>query len=160
MFDPAAFLNTTVNEPMSTEFLLCPEGEFQAFIDAIDEKCFESIEFDSKQRPGEKDTMNKFNPPFIIQDASVKAAMERDKVVVRAQIILDFEPDGTLSTGKGKNVKLGQLREAVNQNQPPWNFSMLSGAGPLMVKVSHRNIAKKGEEARFMAEVSRFGRIS
>lgn len=159
IMDPAAFMDAVVNEPMETEFKLIPIAEYRAMIDDFTtENAFEAIEFERKD--GTKGVMNKFNPPFVLQDDALKTLLNRDKVICRAQIILDFDDAGLLDTGVNKNVKLGQLREALNQNAPPWSFSLLRGAGPLMVKVGHRNIAKKGEPARYMAEVTDFFKIS
>lgn len=161
-FDAAAFMNATIDEPLATEYILPPIAEYRAMIDDFDEKAFETFEGDSKQKPGEKWTMTKFNCPVILLDDALAAKLGREKVVVRCQMILDFTDDGQLDFGPNKNVKLGQLREALGQNikGQPWAPSLLKGAGPLMAKIGHKNIAPKGEDPRYIAEVTRFGRIS
>jgi hypothetical protein len=58
---------------------------------------------------------------------------------VRQSIFLDINENGSLDTRHGKNFRLGQLREALGQNQKgkPWNFSMLIG-GMVLGRVTHR----------------------
>lgn len=57
---------------------------------------------------------------------------------VRQTLWLDTTESGGLDFGKGKNVGLGRLREALGQNAPgkPWAPGMLVG-GVAKVKVSH-----------------------
>lgn len=144
-FNADEFMQSTVDSAMVTDYQLCPEGTFPALIDDFDSSAFERISFEYKKGPkaGEKGSMTKFNCPFSIQDASVLSKMERDRVVVEWQMIIDRTPEGGLDFGKDRNVKLGQLREAVGQNAPgPWNFPMLRGKGPLMVKVVHESFKR------------------
>ena len=161
-FDPAAFMDAQVDAPMATDFELCPEGEYQFMIDDFDASIFQTQEFTYKKGPnaGQPGVMNKANIPFVCLDENVKQALKRDKVVVRTQIVFDLDEAGRISTEKDKNVTLGRLRAALGQNEGPWSFQNLRGAGPLLGKVTHRNIAKEGEEPRYIAEVSRFGRIT
>lgn len=136
-FDPETFMSQTVDAPLATEFEVCPEGEYQAMIDDFDSKAFGTATWQAKDGSGEKSSPT-FKCPFVIQDESVKASLGRDKVVVMADMFLDVK-DGQLDTSKGKNVLLGQIRNAVGQNQAgAWSPSQLRGAGPLMVRVKHR----------------------
>lgn len=158
-FDPESFMQQTVDAPMATEFLVVPEGEYQAIIGDFDSDAFKSFDFTYKKGPraGEPGSMTVFNCPFKIQDAALKASMERDEVTAYGRFTLDFEADGSLSTKEGRNVTLGQLRAAVGQNQPGWTFSQLRGQGPVMVKVTHRSDDKNPE--RKYAEVTRVAPI-
>jgi len=156
-FDPSTFLSQTVDAEMDTTIKQCPEGEFRAMIDDFDNNAFDSFEGKKEKTAGR--TFVTFKPPFVIQDAAVAAELERDKVVVYHKgIFLDFNEQGQLDTGKGKNVDLGRLRESVNQNQAgPWSFDMLKGAGPVMVKVVHE--AAKDDPERKYARVTKVTRI-
>jgi hypothetical protein len=134
-FDAGTFMNQSVDAQLDTQIKQCPEGEFRAMIDDFGEDAWRT--FQGKKDPSKDYTM--FAPPFVIQDPGVQAELGRDKVVVYHKgIFIDIGPDGGLDTAKGKNVDLGRLRDAVGQNKPgPWNFNMLKGAGPVMVKVIH-----------------------
>lgn len=158
-FDPDLFMQTTVDKPMATEYLLCPPGEYQAVIDDFDKTAFGQIDFEYKRGPraGQPGQMTKFDVPFVINDDTVKAAMGgRDKVVVSSQLILDIAADGNLDFGPDKNVRLGRIREAVGQNtEGPWSPSQLRGAGPVMVKIEHIEYTRKDGTKGKRAEVTR-----
>lgn len=158
-FDAAAFMQSTVDSPMATEYEICPEGMYPAMIADFDEKAVERVDgFVYKKGPnaGQPGSMVKLNLPFSIQDETVKAQMERQTVYADWQIILDVNELGQLDFGKGKNVKLGQVRAAVGQNNPgPWNMFNLRGAGPLMVQVAHEEYERKDKSKGKAARVVR-----
>jgi hypothetical protein len=133
-FDPDTFMQQNVDAQLDTIIQQCPEGEYKAMIDDFTNDAFRT--FQSKN-DGRDFTV--FAPPFVIQDPNVGAQLGRDKVTVfHKGMFLDLDAAGGLDTGKGKNVDLGRLREAVGQNKAgPWNFNMLKGAGPVIVKVVH-----------------------
>ena len=125
-FDPDTFMATTVDQPLETEYVLVPQGEYVAMIDNFTSESFEEIHFEYKrgERAGTPGTMTKFTLPFIIQDEKVKAEMGRDKVVVTKQIILDINANGAIDTGKNKNIELGRIRAAAGQDEgQPWSVS-------------------------------------
>lgn len=157
-FDAASFMQATIDQPMETEYQLCPEGTFQAMIGDFDEKAVERIEFTYKQGPkaGQPGSMVKFNLPFSIQDPAVLAQMGRETVQVEYQLILDTNELGQLDWGKDRNVKLGQVRAAVNQNNAgPWNVFQLRGAGPCLVKVTHEEYKRRDGSEGKAARVNR-----
>lgn len=162
-FDAGAFMQSTIDQPMETEYQLAPETTCQAMIDDFDETAIERIEFtygEKSKKAGQRGSMVKFNCPFSIQDAAILAQMGREKVNVEWQLILDVNELGQLDWGKDRNVKLGQLREAVNQNQPgPWTISNLKGAGPLMIKIVHETFKRKDGSEGKAARVSRVARL-
>lgn len=144
-FDAASFIQSTIDKPMETDYQLCPEGTFQAMIGDFNEDAVTRIEFEYKRGPkaGIPGSMIKFNVPFSIQDPAVLASMGRDNVQVEMQLILDVNELGQLAWGKDRNVKLGQIRDAVNQNNPgSWSIMNLRGAGPCMVKVTHETFKR------------------
>lgn len=130
-FDPDTFLNTDMSEATSTEYVPIPVGEYTAVIDKIGAKEIVS------QKNGE--TYRFLEVTYIIDDEKVREITGMDEPRCRQSMILDFTDAGTLDLGKGKNVPLGRLREAVNQNQPgqAWNFNMLVGQA-VKAMVKHR----------------------
>lgn len=162
-FDPDTFMQSTVDAPLETEFKLCPPGEYQAMIDDFTSDAFEQIDFEYKKgaKAGTPGTMLKLTIPFVIDSDKAKAELNRDKVTVTKQVILDRDQNGNLDFGTNKNIELGRVRDAVGQNTPgPWAVSKLRGAGPVMVKVEHieykRNDGSKGKRA----EVTRVVKLS
>lgn len=158
-FDPDAFMTQTVDQPLSIERTLIPVGEYKGRIDDFTSEAFETIEFEYKKgdRAGEKGEMIKFNCPIIIDDDAVRALFERDKVVTYFACILDFDDKSQLTFGPNRNIDLGRLRHAVDQNGPgAWNPSMLKGAGPFMVKIEHKSGKRKDGSTYKNAEPVRF----
>lgn len=161
-FDPTSFMQSTVDSVGDTEYVLCPIGEYPAVIDDFDEKAFR--QFDRKEKGTDNiiGATTVFSPGFAIQDPQVLKNLERDKLVVYHKgIFLDVDDNGGFDMGKGKNVQLNQLRDAVGQNVPGWNIMMLRGAGPLVVRVDHEAEKKDGvETGRKFARVTRVAKIS
>src|SRR5258706_8844783 len=152
-FNAEKFLHSTVSAPMSTVVLVCPEGEYKAFIDDGDK----AITF----RDGDK--AKNLSPQavvlFSILDEEVRKQLKREKVLVPMNCWLDLDEAGEdLDLSEGKNVSLGRLRKAVDQNEGAWNPMMLKGKGPLMVKVTNRS--DKNDPIVKYAEVSRVSRIT
>lgn len=162
-FDPDAFMATTVDAPVGdTKFPLVPEGDFQAMIGDFTSEAFEQIDFEYRRGPkaGSPGSMTKFNCPFTINDQRLVTEIGRDTATIFKQIILDLDAQGNPDFGKGKNVQLNQVRDAVGQNVAgPWTFSQLRGAGPVMVHVVHRSGKRKDGSDWKNAEVDRVVRI-
>lgn len=130
-FDPATFLNQTFDESNSTQPIPVPAGEYLAIADKVDLKQWSSKDGSSSGL--------KVEIVWSIEDEAVKALLDRDKVTSRQQQMLDLTETGQLDFGKGKNVGLGRLREALDLNKPgePFAFPMISGR-MAKVSVSHR----------------------
>jgi hypothetical protein len=139
-FDAEKFMTSTSSGPMSTQPVLCPEGEFRAFIDDGEK----AISFmNGTSQAGNE--WHKMSVLCNVADDNVKAQLKRDKVLVPFSCFLDIKGDG-LDTEEGKNVSLGRLRKAVGQNDASaWAPAMLKGKGPFMIKVSHRSDPKDPE---------------
>lgn len=163
-FDADQFMNENVDAPLETEFKLVPAGEYPARIDDFTSEAIENFDFEYKRGPnaGQQGSMKKFSCPFVIDDAAVAASLGRDKLIVTKQMILDIDKDtGRLDFGVNKNIELGRIRLAVNQNNPgPWTISNLRGAGPVMVKVEHIAFERKDKTKGTRAEVTRVVKIS
>ena len=143
-FNPEQFLDQQVTETNDTKIVPVPVGDYTAV--ATEVKC----------RPWQKNENSglALDITWEIDDASVKEFLGRDKVTVKQGVMLDVTESGGLDMGKGRNVGLGRLREALNLNTPgqPFSFSMIPGR-VAKVKVSHRIV---GED--IFAEVKQVAR--
>ena len=139
-FDPNTFLEMTVQEANSTVQTPVPAGEYLAIAEKVEVRQWQSSKDPSKSGLTLDITWN-------IDDANVKALLERDKVTTRQGIMLDLTENGGLDMGKGKNVSLGKLRAALDLNQPgqPFGFKMVEGRMARIV-VSHRQDDKDPEK--------------
>lgn len=134
-FDPNTFLNMTVEETNDTKSIPCPAGEYLAIAEKIDIKTWSA-------RDGSSSGL-KVDILWDIQDDNVKALLGRDSVKVGQQQMLDLTDTGQLDMGKGKNIGLGRIREALNLNVAgqPFSFGMIQGR-MAKVLVSHRAVGE------------------
>ena len=132
MFNPDQFLDMQVTESNSTETVPVPIGEYTAVIAEV--KCRQWTKKDDPSVSGLA-----LDLVWDIDNEAVRTLLDRSKVTCKQGIMLDITDAGGLDMGKGKNVGLGRLREAVNLNVPgqPFAFSMLVGR-MAKVKVEHR----------------------
>jgi hypothetical protein len=139
-FDPNTFLEMTVTDANSTVQTPVPAGEYLAVAEKVEARPWQSPKDPSKSGMA-------LDVTWSIDDANVKALLERDKVTVRQGIMLDMTESGGLDMGKGKNVGLGRLRAALDLNQPgqPFGFKMIEGR-MARVAVSHRQDEKDAEK--------------
>lgn len=131
-FDPIGFLDSSTESSMSTSALPCPEGEYPATIKELKPRTWQS-----KKDPSLAGVA--LDVLWTIDDPNILQLMERKEVTVKQGIMLDLTEQGGLDCGKGKNVALGRLREAVNLNQPgkPFSLNQLPGRAA-KVLVKHR----------------------
>jgi hypothetical protein len=132
MFNPDQFLDMTVTDSNDTKTIPVPAGEYIAIVEEV--KC---RQWQSKKDPSMSGLT--LDIQWSLDDAGVKETLGRDKVTVKQGIMLDITDSGGLDMGKGRNVGLGRLRDALGLNVPgqPFSFSMLSGR-VAKVKVEHR----------------------
>jgi len=127
-FNPELFLNMTTEDANSTEYVLLPPGEYVAVIGPISPDSFKSFDIKRGDRAGEK--AYRLDLKLDINDETgALAELLGRKPSITTGIMLDVKPDGSLEFGKGRNVQLGRLRDAVGQNSTgrPWSFGHLSG---------------------------------
>ncbi len=150
IFDPQNFLDGSTGGANSTKRLVVPAATYPAFIS------------DLKSRNGTvKKEGENFGKPWTtlevswqIDDGGILAAtMEQQKVVVFQSIMLEFSETGALADGKGKNVKLGRLREAIGLNDGPVPWRSFVGR-PAVIKVEHE-IYEGEPQARVTAVAKR-----
>ena len=132
MFNPEQFLDQQFTEANDTKLVPVPVGEYTAIAGEV--KC---RQWQSKADPSKSGLT--LDITWEIDDPAVKELLGRDKVTVRQGIMLDLTESGSMDMGKGRNVGLGRLREALNLNQPgqPFSFSMIPGR-LAKVSVTHR----------------------
>lgn len=137
-FNPELFLNAAVNEANSTELLAVPEGEYIAVSDPITADSIRSYDIRKGEKAGTKGYALDINWTINDESGALKEYLGRAPKA-RQSIMLDLTKDGGLEFGKGRNVGLGRLREALNQNQTgrPWSFAMIGGQ-VAKIKVKHR----------------------
>lgn len=128
IFNPEIFLNMQHQEANSTELLPVPDGEYIAVSDPITEKSFLVYDIKNGDRAGQKGVSLIVVWNINDESGSLKELLGREPKV-RQNIYLDIKQDGTMEFGKGRNVELGRLREALGQNGngQPWAYSMLGG---------------------------------
>lgn len=131
-FDPDLFMNQTSQEANDTRYVPVPEGEFRAAITEV-----------KARSAGDKPVLE---VTWSIDDDVVRRETGQDKPTCRQTVWLDLTASGGLDFGKGKNIGLGKLREALGQNTPgkPWMPGMLNG-GVAMVSIKHRSGKEPGE---------------
>ncbi len=128
-FNPETFLDQEIDTQFDTKYALVPDDDYTALIDNVVGR-----EFINKET-GERGIIADVTYELMDCD-EVKETLGLKKAVVKQGLFLEYE-NGVLADGTGKNVKLGKLREATGQDKKgkPWKFSMLIGAGPVVVHV-------------------------
>lgn len=127
-FDTDEILNLQTEGKMETSLPPIPEGEWPAYVK------------DVKARQGEKDGKPwvALDVTWAVTDSFVAGEVGIEEPTARQTVFLDLNESGGLALGKGKNLQLGRLREAVGQNGPqPWQPSNLIGANAI-VRIAHR----------------------
>src|SRR5215467_8633286 len=123
-FDVNSFVSSAV-DPLSTQFEVVPEGEWQMMIDTDPKQLADTTSEDKvpvgiKHHAGVgKDSgkpydFHDWTLMCVVTDQRVKEKLGRESIKVRMRIGLDLDGN-KLSTEKNKNVALGRLREALGQ---------------------------------------------
>jgi hypothetical protein len=140
-FNPEQFLNATIDTALDTSVVPCPEGEYLAMISG-------DPDFRSVARKDGSGDIAILVIKWDIQSEIAKAATSRNPLIVRQEIMMDTTEGGGLDLGKGKNIGLGRLREAVGMNVPGKPFSFRDLPGKMAtVKVTHRAGGEKNPDA-------------
>lgn len=131
MINADTFSNLVVTESMDTAVQQVPVGDRPGYIKA--------------QKLRQQGEYWLLDLTWVVTDQESKDVTGREEPTVRQSIFIDFTAEGGLDSGKGKNVQLGKLREAVNQNQKgkPWSPGMLIGCTG-MLNIQHR-VDKNGD---------------
>ncbi len=147
-FDVETFVKQQVNIAGSTEYFLVPEkNDVRMMVGSGPvEKWFRSFDSDGR-------SFMTIEIPMLLLDDEIKESAGREVVTYRYKAFVDHDDNGNWDFGKGRNVKIGQLREALGQNDPntPWSAGMLADQGPILGRITHTD----GKDGRKYAEVSR-----
>ena len=132
-FDPNTFMSAETSQANATKYVPTPEGEFTASIKEIKPRVI-------------SDGRAVLDVNWIVDDEQARVETGMAEPMVRQTLWLDITESGGLDFGKGKNVGLGRVREALGQNQSgkPWAPGMLIG-GVAKIKVTH-SIDKRDNE--------------
>lgn len=135
-FNAEDFLSQSVEGANATRREAVPEGEYQAFIgNEADDVSVVMIQ-------GRKDptkTYPRLTLLWKITGQPINEQMGREVITVRDQFFIDTDENGTILTKPDTNVALGARREALGLNDGPFAFSQLRGAGPALLRVTHRS---------------------
>lgn len=128
-FNPELFESQTVEHAHDTEWTKVPPGEYVAFI-----KDYNIRQFDPKDG---SDMVYYMDVIYTVPDERLQEELQLDEVTIRGSTRLDLGPNLEILSGRNKNVGLGQIRNAVNQNKSgePWSPRMLRGAGPVKITI-------------------------
>lgn len=162
-FDADSFMNETVDAPMATQLESLPDWEGQAIIGDFTSEALKTIEIADKKNPGNKIPRQILEIPFILQDEALKQKLGRETVVHRESFWLDFDSNGKLATGPDKNVRLGQLRAALDQNVPGWAPGMLRNCGPLLIAIktkTDKTKTDKTDPTKKYTNITKYAKIS
>ena len=151
-FDPASFLMQETSDQMDTQFVLIPAGEYPAMI--------KTVEARQQQNPNDPTVLwTILDVTYAIDDAGVREETDQTEPTIRQSIFLDLGDDNKLDTGKGKNVNLGRLREAVGLNQPGQAFSFGALVGQACVVAVKHTPDKKDPEITY-ANVNKVAKLA
>lgn len=133
-FDPVIFEQMILEEANETEFTPVPAGDYQGFVQSAKVR---AMEIKKGRRAGQTVPILTVTYALEDNDGKLKELLGRDIPTVRQDIWLDVNDTGGLSFGPNMNVQLGKLRDAVGMNKKgkPFSFTMLEGAGPLLIHV-------------------------
>jgi hypothetical protein len=150
----------TTDKSNSTTYIAIPEGDYKPMMIESGDVSEWIREYEIKKGPNAGGSLVNFEVPIEILDDELKQKLGLAKVVTRYRMILDFDASGNLDFSEGKNVKLGKLRDVLNQNDPgkPWSPSMLSGAGPFAGHVVQTS-SKDNPEQKY-SEISRVAKLT
>lgn len=122
VFDAQTFAQMTFTDANSTESTPIPVGEWVFQIEKAEVKTWQKREDPSVA--GLKLLLTLSN-----EDPAITAITGRKTNKLIYELMLDLTDAGGLDFGKGMNIRLGRLREAVGLNKPgqPFSFDMLIG---------------------------------
>ncbi len=147
------FLGLQVDGASSTQVVLVPEGEYLAQIEP-DGIGLADFTYTKGEREGQKGYRMTVKWRCLDENGDVEKQIGRPPVLTQS-IMLDLTDEGGLDMSEGRNVSLGRLRDAVNQNEngKPWQPAMLIGQ-MAKILVKHSINQKTGDP---MQEVNRVG---
>lgn len=149
MFSPDQFLDMPIEGSNDTKIVPVPVGEYTAVAEDVKVRQWQAKDDPSKSGLALDIVWN-------VDDAGLRELLGREKITCKQGIMLDLTDSGSIDMGKGRNIGLGRLREALGLNEPgqPFAFSMIPGR---MAKVS---IKHRVHEEDVFAEVKGVAKLS
>lgn len=158
-FDADAFMQEQVDAPMATKLSTIPDWEGQAVIGDFTSEALKTIDY--KDKKGADVSRQVLEIPFILQDEALRVKMDRQEFPVHRETFwLDFDANGKLATGPDKNVRLGQLRAALGQNQPGWAPGMLRNMGPVLIAIKSKSAKDPTDPEKVYTNITKYAKIS
>lgn len=157
-FNLKALGEAQYNASMSTVTVPIPEGEYVMMVgDWKDDWMREQTANTGRNAGG---TFVSVDVPVEIIDDALRIKLGRDKLLSRYRFILDIDANGQLDFSEGKNVRLGKLREVLDQNTPgvPWSMQQLASKGPFKGWI--KQTSDKTDPSIKYSEVSRVAKAS
>lgn len=111
-FDPTAFLSTQFESGFSTEYVALPDDDYIGVVREPKDPTRPSITVRQLD-----DGRLVLDLNWTIEDEKAKAATGMAVNFARQSVWLDTTPNGGLDRGKGKNVQLGQVLDAMGLNK-------------------------------------------
>lgn len=132
LFDADTFLDSSAGGPLSTERTLIPEGTYSScYIDDV--KPQEGI-IKSGDREGQP--WVRINFRWVLDDQALRDKLGRAEVKITQGVMIDLTTDGKLDFSKGKNIRLGKLRQALGINAGDVQWRKFIGI-PATIQVKH-----------------------
>jgi hypothetical protein len=155
MFDPNAFMTEAPGTALDTRYDVIKEGEYLMSPDPDSVKVT-AMTSNKPEHAGK--SWPQLTIMWNILDESEKQRLGRDKLQVRQQFLLDTNTSGGLDWGKGKNVRLGQIFEALGMNDGTGTIEKIKNGGIVLGRVSVT--AKEGDPDTKYANVARVAKKS
>ena len=113
-FNAEQFANTVVEGANQESYIPIPAADYQAYVDSTGFRPF--------MRDGEA-TKVILDVTWIVPDDTLAAELGVEELRVKQSVFLDVTADMAIDFGTNKNVQLGQLRKALDLNDPKKPFS-------------------------------------
>ncbi|ATB52668.1 hypothetical protein PVS_32 [Vibrio phage vB_VspS_VS-ABTNL-3] len=135
-FNAESFLNQTVEAKLDVRRIPMPEGDHDEM--QITDLSINTGTMKSGERAGE--TWVQLKAKLVCTDPNVAAEMKLtgdQQPTVYWQEFIDLDENGNLDIADGRNIKLGKLRQACNQNNDDeWSINDLKSA-TLGARITH-----------------------
>ena len=150
-FDVNSLLSQTIAEAGSTQTVPVPAGDHRAYVEKWELKTWAK-----KDDPTVSGV--KLQVIWNIEDQEVRDLLGRDKVLVQQDIMLDLDENGNIALGKGRNVDLNRLREALHMNGGrPFSFSAIDGQYAI---ISVKHDVDKNDPEKIYPRVKAVGKLA
>lgn len=139
LIDLDAILGQNIDGELSTKTDPLPADDWIARIDKV-----EARKLDGKDGKDDRVILTVF---WAITESDKLMALDppRDSFTVRQDIWLDLDSRGAVATGKGQNIGLGRLYEALGMNEGSRNIRSLAG-NVAVIKTGVRANKEKPED--------------